>query len=331
MDVLLWPYHSRLLIEWALDWFVTSFALVSLHSSPNLSVTPLMTLPSSLSSHFSPWSTQTLHHSLPLSHSWWCLSSCQCLCFSHNKPWSTTSGSSFWQQVLAHIWKDSKNQPLFPPFVEPSHFFSSPCCQSAIALTPHHVRIQKILITRFERKRSKALQELTIWAVLGTELSLSAKFTCQVRSIITEMPVHMDRILSWSRTKLKELISVFTHFHLRLGCRSSVPDLAFQDAIAASQTAKQAVVYFCKPRVMRYSSPQAGCKRQNLSLLPLNNLNFAAANCHLPSLINPPEWQVHLASSVSHSLGKEDACCVGTGRRRRRPRTNLLTWHSIQL
>lgn len=155
MDVLLLPYHSRLLTEWALDRFVTSFALVSLHSSLNLPVTPLITLPASLSSHFSPWSTQTLHHSLPLSHSWWCLSSCQCLCFSHNKPWSTTSVSSFWQQVLAHIWKDSKNQPLFLPFVEPSHFCSSPCCQSAIALTRDHVRIQKILITRFERKRSK--------------------------------------------------------------------------------------------------------------------------------------------------------------------------------
>lgn len=162
--------------------------------------------------------------------------------FQPQQTISTTSGSSFWQQVLAHIWKDSKNQPLFLPFVEPSHFCSSPCCQSAIALTRDHVRIQKILITRFERKRSKALQELTIWAVLGTELSLSAKFTCQGRSIITGMPVHMDRILSWSRTNLKELIFVFTHFHLRQCCWSSVPDLVFQDAIAASQTAKQAVV-----------------------------------------------------------------------------------------
>lgn len=81
--------------------------------------------------------------------------------------------------------------------MQSSHFFwLSPCCQPAIALMPDHVRIQKILITRFERKRSKALQVLTIWAVLGIELSLSAKFTCQVRSIITEMPVHMDCIFS---------------------------------------------------------------------------------------------------------------------------------------
>lgn len=203
--------------------------------------------------------------SLPLSHSWWCLSSCQCLCFSHNKPWSNTPGSSFWQQVLAHTRKDSRNQPLFPPFVEPSHSCHSPCCQSAIALMPDHGRIQKILIARLERKRSKALQELTIWAVLGIELSLSAKFTCQVKSIIIEMPVHMDRILSWSRTNLKEFISIFTHFHLRQCCRSSVPDLAFPDAIAASQTVKQAAVYSCKPRVMRYCLPQAGCKGQKES------------------------------------------------------------------
>lgn len=197
---------------------------------------------------------------------------------------------------------------------------------------PDHVRIQKILITRFERKRSKALQVLTIWAVLGIELSLSAKFTCQVRSIITEMPVHMDCIFSWSRTNLRELISVFTHFHLRQCCRSSVPDLAFQDAIVASQTAKQAIIYSCMPRVMRYSSSQAHCKGQKESFPDtLNSLNFAGANCHLPSLISPLEWQVHLATSVFHSLGEENACCVGTGRRHRQPRTNLLTWHSIQL
>lgn len=67
MDMLLLPYHSRLLTEWALDRFVTSFALVSLHSSLSLSITPLMTLLASLSSHFSPWSTQPLHHSLSLS------------------------------------------------------------------------------------------------------------------------------------------------------------------------------------------------------------------------------------------------------------------------
>lgn len=283
------PYHSRLLAEWALDRFVTSFALVSLHSSLNPSITQLMTLPASLSSHFSPWSTQPLYHFLPLSHSWWCLSSCQCLCFSHNKPWSTTPGSSFWRQVLAHGWKSSKNHPVFLPFVEPSHFCPSFCCRSAITLMPDHVRIQKILITRFETKRSKALQELTIWAVLSIELSLSAKFTCQVRSIITEMPVHMGRILSWSRTNLKELISIFTHFHLRQCCRSSVPDLAFQDAVAASQTAKQA------PRVM--SSSQARCKGQKESYpVIIKQSQFRCSK--LPSPF--PNQTPRVASALGH-------------------------------
>lgn len=210
--------------------------------------------------------------------------------------------------------------------MELSHFFCpSPCCQSAIALKPDHVRIQKILITRFERKRSKALQELTIWAVLGIELSLSAKFTCQVRSITTEMPVHMDHIHSWSRTNLKELIFVFTHFHLRQCCRSSVPDLAFQDAIAASQTTKQA------PRLMRYCSSQACCERQKESYsVTIKQSQFCCTKLPSP-LIKAPEWQVHLATSVFRNLGKENACCVGTGRRNRQPRTNLLTWHSTQL
>lgn len=154
--------------------------------------------------------------------------------------------------------------------MESSHFFCpSPFCQSAIALTPNHVRIQKILITTSQRKRSKDLQELTIWAVLGIELSLSAKFTCQVRSIIRELSVHRDHILSWSRTNLKELISVSKPFHLRQCCRSSVPDLAFQDAIAASQTAKQGVIYCCKPRVVRYCSSQAHCKGQK-KIFPCN-------------------------------------------------------------
>lgn len=172
--------------------------------------------------------------------------------------------------------------------MEPELFFCpSPCCQSAIALTPDHVRIQKILTTRSERKRSKALQELTIWAVLGIELSLNAKFTCQVRSIITEMPVQRAHILSWSSTNLKELISVFTPFHLRQCCRSSVPDLAFQDAIAASQTATQAVIYSCKPR---YCSSWARCKGQKESFpVTLKQSQFCCSK--LPSLFpnQPPK------------------------------------------
>jgi len=56
---------------------------------------------------------------------------------------------------------------------------------------PDHVRIQKILITRFERKKSRALKELAIWIVFGTELSLSATCICQVGSVIREMPVRM--------------------------------------------------------------------------------------------------------------------------------------------
>jgi len=56
MDVLLLPGHNRLLTELALDRFVTSLVSLPLHSSPNLCITPLMPLPASLSSHFSPQS-----------------------------------------------------------------------------------------------------------------------------------------------------------------------------------------------------------------------------------------------------------------------------------
>jgi len=110
-----------------------------------------------------------------------------------------------------------------------------------------------------------------------------------------------------------------------------VSDLALQDAVAASQTAKQA------PKVTGFAPPKHSARGRRFFLTikaPITLKQFQFCCSKLLSL--SPNEKPPGVSALSHlcnswSRKRENDCCVGAGRIRRQPCSNLLTWHNIQL
>lgn len=169
--------QNELWIDWLLPWphcpFILLLSSVLLHYAP-----PSFSFFSLLTTIYILPITLPLCHSLPFSCSWW--DSSVPPSDQYQLLQEPALDSNYWQTP------ERDRISLFSSTCGASTllFCPSPCCWSALALMPDHVRIQKILITRFKRNKSKTLQALAIWTVLGIELSLSATSICQVRSII---------------------------------------------------------------------------------------------------------------------------------------------------